>query len=44
MRLSISDAYTGTLNANRTTAANIKDIEYTAFMARSPFFAVSVGL
>jgi len=42
MRLSISDAFTGPLDASRATAASTIDMEYIAFMAPSPFIDVTV--
>jgi hypothetical protein len=35
-------AGTGILNASKATAATIMDIEYIAFIARSPFIVVTV--
>jgi hypothetical protein len=43
MRLSIFDACTGTLNASRAAAATVMDIEYIAFMGRSPPIVVTVA-
>jgi hypothetical protein len=35
-------AGTGTLSASKATAATVRDIEYIAFMLRSPFVVVTV--